>query len=316
MSPAMRSLVRENHLRADELIYPIFVMEGQNLCSPVESMPGICQYSIDRLPEELDRVVEGGILSVLLFGIPAHKDEVGSGAYDDQGIVQRAIRFIKSQERYRHLIVIADVCLCEYTSHGHCGLVKDGVILNDETLPLLARTAVSYAGAGADMVAPSDMMDGRVRAIREALDEHGFVQIPIMAYSAKFASGCYGPFRDAAHSAPGFGDRKTYQMDSANGREALREVEEDLREGADLIIAKPAMAYMDIIRNITETFHVPVAAYNVSGEYAMVKAAAANGWIDEKKIVMEILVGLKRAGAKMIITYHALDAAKWIREGE
>ncbi len=316
MSPAMRSLVRENHLRADELIYPIFVMEGQNLCSPVESMPGICQYSIDRLPEELDRVVEGGILSVLLFGIPAHKDEVGSGAYDDQGIVQRAIRFIKSQERYRHLIVIADVCLCEYTSHGHCGLVKDGVILNDETLPLLARTAVSYAGAGADMVAPSDMMDGRVRAIREALDEHGFVQIPIMAYSAKFASGFYGPFRDAAHSAPGFGDRKTYQMDSANGREALREVEEDLREGADLIIAKPAMAYMDIIRNITEAFHVPVAAYNVSGEYAMVKAAAANGWIDEKKIVMEILVGLKRAGAKMIITYHALDAAKWIREGE
>lgn len=316
MSPAMRSLVRENHLRADELIYPIFVMEGQNLCSPVESMPGICQYSIDRLPEELDRVVEGGILSVLLFGIPAHKDEVGSGAYDDQGIVQRAIRFIKSQERYRHLIVIADVCLCEYTSHGHCGLVKDGVILNDETLPLLARTAVSYAGAGADMVAPSDMMDGRVRAIREALDEHGFVQIPIMAYSAKFASGFYGPFRDAAHSAPGFGDRKTYQMDSANGREALREVEEDLREGADLIIAKPAMAYMDIIRNITEAFHVPVAAYNVSGEYAMVKAAAANGWIDEKKIVIEILVGLKRAGAKMIITYHALDAAKWIREGE
>ena len=316
MSPAMRSLVRENHLRADELIYPIFVMEGQNLCSPVESMPGICQYSIDRLPEELDRVVEGGILSVLLFGIPAQKDEVGSGAYDDQGIVQRAIRFIKSQERYRHLIVIADVCLCEYTSHGHCGLVKDGVILNDETLPLLARTAVSYAGAGADMVAPSDMMDGRVRAIREALDEHGFVQIPIMAYSAKFASGFYGPFRDAAHSAPGFGDRKTYQMDSANGREALREVEEDLREVADLIIAKPAMAYMDIIRNITEAFHVPVAAYNVSGEYAMVKAAAANGWIDEKKIVMEILVGLKRAGAKMIITYHALDAAKWIREGE
>ena len=312
----MRSLVRENHLRADELIYPIFVIEGQNLCSPVESMPGICQYSIDRLPEELDRVVEGGILSVLLFGIPAHKDEVGSGAYDDQGIVQRAIRFIKSQERYRHLIVIADVCLCEYTSHGHCGLVKDGVILNDETLPLLARTAVSYAGAGADMVAPSDMMDGRVRVIREALDEHGFVQIPIMAYSAKFASGFYGPFRDAAHSAPGFGDRKTYQMDSANGREALREVEEDLREGADLIIAKPAMAYMDIIRNITEAFHVPVAAYNVSGEYAMVKAAAANGWIDEKKIVMEILVGLKRAGAKMIITYHALDAAKWIREGE
>lgn len=316
MSPAMRSLVRENHLRVDELIYPVFVMEGQDLCSPVESMPGICQYSIDRLPEELDRVVEAGILSVLLFGIPAHKDEVGSGAYDDQGIVQQAIRFIKSQERYRHLVVIADVCLCEYTSHGHCGLVREGIILNDETLPLLARTAVSYAGAGADIVAPSDMMDGRVKAIREALDGHGFVQIPIMAYSAKFASGFYGPFRDAAHSAPGFGDRKTYQMDPANGREALREVEGDLLEGADLIIAKPAMAYMDIIRDITAAYRVPVAAYNVSGEYAMVKAAAANGWIDEKKIVMEILVGLKRAGAKMIITYHALDAAKWIREGE
>lgn len=316
MSPAMRSLVRENHLRVDELIYPVFVMEGQDLCSPVESMPGICQYSIDRLPEELDRVVEAGILSVLLFGIPAHKDEVGSGAYDDQGIVQQAIRFIKSQERYRHLVVIADVCLCEYTSHGHCGLVREGIILNDETLPLLARTAVSYAGAGADIVAPSDMMDGRVKAIREALDGHGFVQIPIMAYSAKFASGFYGPFRDAAHSAPGFGDRKTYQMDPANGREALREVEEDLLEGADLIIAKPAMAYMDIIRDITAAYRVPVAAYNVSGEYAMIKAAAANGWIDEKKIVMEILVGLKRAGAKMIITYHALDAAKWIREGE
>lgn len=316
MSPAMRSLVRENHLRVDELIYPVFVMEGQDLCSPVESMPGICQYSIDRLPEELDRVVEAGILSVLLFGIPAHKDEVGSGAYDDQGIVQQAIRFIKSRERYRHLVVIADVCLCEYTSHGHCGLVREGIILNDETLPLLARTAVSYAGAGADIVAPSDMMDGRVKAIREALDGHGFVQIPIMAYSAKFASGFYGPFRDAAHSAPGFGDRKTYQMDPANGREALREVEEDLLEGADLIIAKPAMAYMDIIRDITAAYRVPVAAYNVSGEYAMVKAAAANGWIDEKKIVMEILVGLKRAGAKMIITYHALDAAKWIREGE
>ena len=230
--------------------------------------------------------------------------------------VQQAVRFIKSQEKYRDLIVIADVCLCEYTSHGHCGLVKEGIILNDETLPLLARTAVSYAGAGADIIAPSDMMDNRVKAIREALDENGFVNIPIMAYSAKFASGFYGPFRDAAHSAPGFGDRKTYQMDPANGREALREVEEDLLEGADLIIAKPAMAYMDIIKDITTSYNVPVAAYNVSGEYSMVKAAAKNGWIDEKKIVMEILVGFKRAGAKMIITYHALDAAKWIREGE
>lgn len=316
VSPAMRSMVRENHVRIDELVYPVFVMEGQGLCQPVDSMPGICQYSIDRLSEELDRVTEAGILAVLLFGIPKHKDEVGSGAYDDQGIVQQAIRTIKSQKKYRDLIVIADVCLCEYTSHGHCGLVKEGIILNDETLPLLSKTAVSYAKAGADIIAPSDMMDSRVRAIRTALDENGFVQIPIMAYSAKFASAFYGPFRDAAHSAPGFGDRKTYQMDPANGREAMREVEEDLLEGADLIIAKPAMAYMDIIRDITTKYNVPVAAYNVSGEYSMVKAAAAKGWIDEKKIVMEIMTGLKRAGANMIITYHALDVAKWIREGE
>ncbi len=316
VSPAMRSMVRENHVRIDELVYPVFVMEGQDLCQPVDSMPGICQYSIDRLPEELNRVTKAGIPAVLLFGIPAHKDEVGSGAYDDQGIVQQAVRFIKSEKKYQNLIVIADVCLCEYTSHGHCGLVKDGIILNDETLPLLAKTAVSYAKAGADIIAPSDMMDSRVRAIREALDENGFVQIPIMAYSAKFASAFYGPFRDAAHSAPGFGDRKAYQMDPANGREAMREVEEDLLEGADMIIAKPAMAYMDIIRDITTTYNIPVAAYNVSGEYSMVKAAAEKGWINEKKIVMEIMTGLKRAGAKMIITYHALDVAKWIREGE
>ena len=316
VSPAMRSMVRENHVRIDELVYPVFVMEGQDLCQPVDSMPGICQYSIDRLPEELNRVTKAGIPAVLLFGIPAHKDEVGSGAYDDQGIVQQAVRFIKSEKKYQNLIVIADVCLCEYTSHGHCGLVKDGIILNDETLPLLAKTAGSYAKAGADIIAPSDMMDSRVRAIREALDENGFVQIPIMAYSAKFASAFYGPFRDAAHSVPGFGDRKTYQMDPANGREAMREVEEDLLEGADMIIAKPAMAYMDIIRDITTTYNIPVAAYNVSGEYSMVKAAAEKGWINEKKIVMEIMTGLKRAGAKMIITYHALDVAKWIREGE
>lgn len=314
VSPAMRGMVRENHVRVDELIYPIFVIEGQNIRQPVDSMPGICQYSIDRLPEELDRVEEAGVPGVLLFGIPAHKDEVGSGAYDEHGIVQEAIRFIKSQEEYKNLIVIADVCLCEYTSHGHCGLIRDGIILNDETLPLLAKTAVSYARAGADIIAPSDMMDGRVGAIRQALDENGFLHIPIMAYSAKFASSFYGPFRDAAHSAPGFGDRKTYQMDPANGREAMREIEADLLEGADIVIAKPAMAYMDIVREIAVNYNVPIAAYNVSGEYSMVKAAAANGWIDERKIVMEILVGLKRAGAKMIITYHALDAARWIRE--
>lgn len=311
---AMRDMVRENHVRVDELIYPLFVMEGENLAEPVESMPGICQYSLDRMNEELDRVKEAGIPAILIFGIPAHKDEVGSGAYDEHGIVQEAIRRIKRD--YPDLIVIADVCLCEYTSHGHCGLIRDGIILNDETLPLLAKSAVSYAEAGADIVAPSDMMDKRVGAIRKALDEAGFTYTPIMAYSAKFASGYYGPFRDAAHSAPGFGDRKTYQMDPANGREALREVEEDLAEGADLIIAKPAMAYMDIIRAIHENYNVPIVAYNVSGEYAMVKAAAANGWIDEKKIVMENMIGMKRAGAKMIITYHALDVARWIREEE
>ena len=311
---AMRDMVRENHVRVDELIYPLFVMEGENLAEPVESMPGICQYSLDRMNEELDRVKEAGIPAILIFGIPAHKDEVGSGAYDEHGIVQEAIRRIKKD--YPDLIVIADVCLCEYTSHGHCGLIRDGIILNDETLPLLAKSAVSYAEAGADIVAPSDMMDKRVGAIRKALDEAGFTYTPIMAYSAKFASGYYGPFRDAAHSAPGSGDRKTYQMDPANGQEALREVEEDLAEGADLIIAKPAMAYMDIIRAIHENYNVPIVAYNVSGEYAMVKAAAANGWIDEKKIVMENMIGMKRAGAKMIITYHALDVARWIREEE
>lgn len=315
-SEELRSMVRENHVRVDELVYPIFITAGQDLCQPVKSMPGICQYSLDRVDKELDRVTKAGIRAVLLFGIPEHKDEMGSGAYDENGIIQQAIRHIKADKRYEKLIVIADVCLCEYTSHGHCGLVRNGEVLNDETLPLLAKTAVSYAGAGADIIAPSDMMDGRVAVIRQALDENGFAGIPIMAYSAKFASAFYGPFRDAAHSAPGFGDRKTYQMDPANGREAMREVEEDLLEGADLIIAKPGMAYMDIIRDITTRFNIPVAAYNVSGEYSMVKAAAANGWIDEKKTVMEIMTGFKRAGAKMIITYHALDVADWIREGE
>ena len=314
MNEAIRDLVREQHVRIDELIYPMFVIEGENICSPVDSMPGICQYSTDRMWEELERVREAGIPGILIFGIPDHKDEVGSGAYDENGIIQKAVRLIK--KKYPDLLVIADVCLCEYTSHGHCGLVKDGVILNDETLPLLAKTAVSYARAGADIIAPSDMMDLRAAATRDALDENGFSQIPIMAYSAKFASAYYGPFRDAAHSAPGFGDRKTYQMDPANGREALREVEEDILEGADMIIAKPALAYMDIIKEISQNYNIPIAAYNVSGEYSMVKAAAANGWIDEKKIVMENLTGLKRAGAKMIITYHALDAAKWIREEE
>lgn len=314
MNKNLRAMVRENHVRVDELIYPVFVIEGENICEPVESMPGICQYSLDRLPEELDRVVGAGVPAVLLFGIPAHKDEVGSGAYDPQGIVPKAIRLIR--EQYHDLVVIADVCLCEYTSHGHCGLIQGEEILNDETLPLLARASVVYAEAGADIIAPSDMMDKRVAAIRQALDEKGFVNTPIMSYSAKFASAYYGPFRDAAHSAPGFGDRKTYQMDPANGREALREVEQDLKEGADLIIAKPAMAYLDVLKEITTHYNVPVVAYNVSGEYAMVKAAAEKGWIDEKRIVMEHMTGFKRAGAKMIITYHALDVARWLREEE
>jgi porphobilinogen synthase len=305
-------MVRENHVRVDELIYPIFVKEGENICEPVPSMPGICQYSIDRLPEELNRVTDAGILSVLLFGIPAKKDEAGSGAYDPDGVVPRAIRLIR--EQYEDLVVIADVCLCEYTSHGHCGLVREGEILNDETLPLLSRASVVYAQAGADIIAPSDMMDKRVDAIRRALDDNGCADTPIMSYSAKFASAYYGPFRDAAHSAPCFGDRKTYQMDPANGREALREVEQDIREGADLIIAKPALAYLDVLKEITNHYNIPVVAYNVSGEYAMVKAAAANGWIDERRIVMETMIGFKRAGAKMIITYHALDVARWLQE--
>ena len=311
-TPAIRDMVRENHVRVDELIYPLFVAEGENLAVPVPSMPGICQYSLNRLEEEVGRVVASGVKAVLLFGIPARKDEVGSGAYADDGIVPLAIRALKA--RHPDLVVIADVCLCEYTSHGHCGLVRDGVILNDETLPLLARAAVAYAKAGADIVAPSDMMDGRVGAIRAALDAAGFADVAIMAYSAKFASAYYGPFRDAAHSAPLFGDRRTYQMDPANGREALREVAADVAEGADYIIAKPAIAYLDVVRDIAASFDLPVVAYNVSGEYAMVKAAAANGWIDERRAVLENLVGMKRAGAKMIITYHALDAARWLAE--
>ena len=310
-SAVLRDLVRENHLRVEELIYPIFVVEGENCVVPVPSMPGICQYSPDRLREEMDRVVAAGVRSVLLFGIPAHKDETGSAAFAVDGVVPEAIRLIKRD--YPEVLVIADVCLCEYTSHGHCGLVDaEGRILNDATLPLLAKASVAYARAGADIVAPSDMMDGRVGAIRAALDEAGFVETPIMSYAAKFASAYYGPFRDAAQSAPQFGDRKTYQMDPANGREALREVAADIEEGADLIIAKPAMAYLDVLAATARTFNIPVVAYNVSGEYAMVKAAAAQGWIDERRIVMENLVSMKRAGAKAIITYHALDAARWL----
>jgi porphobilinogen synthase len=308
----LRAMVRETHINISDLIYPIFVAEGENIKNEIPSMPGIYQYSIDRLSEELDRINASKIGAVLIFGIPGHKDECGSEAYSDNGITQRAIRYIKSYNK--ELLVIADVCLCEYTSHGHCGLVKDGKILNDETLPLLCKMSVSLAGAGADIIAPSDMMDGRVGTIREALDENGFADIAIMAYSAKFASAYYGPFRDAAQSAPQFGDRKSYQMDFANRNQAIRECEIDIAEGADMIMVKPALAYLDIVREAAELFRLPMVVYNVSGEYSMVKAAAQNGWIDEKRIVMENMIAFKRAGANMIITYHALDVARWISD--
>lgn len=311
-SEEMRRLVRETTVLPKELIYPIFVAEGDDIKKPVDSMPDVYQYSIDNLDEILSRIDKSGISGLLIFGIPAHKDEKASSAYDDNGITQRAVRYIK--EKYPKMLVIADVCLCEYTSHGHCGMVCGGKILNDETLPLLAKMSVSLAKAGADIIAPSDMMDGRVGAIRDALDAAGFIDTPIMSYSAKYASGYYSPFRDAAESAPAFGDRRTYQMDCANGREAMREIETDIEEGADMVMVKPALAYLDVIKGARTRFELPLAAYNVSGEYSMVKAAAQLGWIDEKRIVLENLTAIKRAGADIIITYHALDAAEWLTE--
>ena len=308
----MRDLVRENQVHVDDLVYPVFIKEGSNQKIPVDSMPGIYQYTIDRFDEELDRIVAAGIPAILIFGIPEHKDECGSQAYAKDGVTQRAIRAIK--EKAPQLLVIADICLCEYTSHGHCGLVYGGKILNDQTLPLLSRMAVTWAEAGADIIAPSDMLDGHITALREGLDEHGFTDVPILGYSAKFASGYYSPFRDAAHSAPAFGDRRTYQMDPANGREAMREVEADVLEGADMVMVKPALAYLDIVRQVRDAYDLPLAVYNVSGEYSMVKAAAAQGWIDEKRIVMENMLAMKRAGADIIITYHALDIAAWLQE--
>lgn len=309
----MRSFVRETRIGREDLIYPVFVQEGRDIREPVPSMPGVFRYSIDRLDEILAQIKSLGIPAILLFGIPGHKDERGSGAYDPEGITQRAIRFIK--EKMPSLLVIADICLCEYTSHGHCGLVGDGQVLNDETLPLLARAAVTNADAGADIIAPSDMMDGRVAAIRKALDEEGHKNVPVLSYSAKYASGYYGPFRDAAESAPQFGDRRSYQMDPANARQAGEEMEDDLEEGADMLIVKPALAYLDILKMARDRFAVPVIAYNVSGEYSMVKAAARMGWIEEKRIVMENMIAMKRAGADRIITYHALDVAGWLLEG-
>lgn len=312
-SAGMRRLVREHSLCAGDFIYPVFVIEGSGIKDAVPSMPGIFQYSVDMLSEELDRVEASGIPGVLLFGIPLLKDEIGSSAWSERGAVQEACRLIKRD--YPGLLAVADVCLCEYTSHGHCGVVKDGKILNDATLPLLAKMSVSLARAGADIIAPSDMMDGRVAHIRSALDEAGFSDVAIMAYSAKFASGYYSPFRDAAGSAPGFGDRRSYQMDCANGREAMREIQADIDEGADMIMVKPALAYLDVVKEASRRFDMPLVTYNVSGEYAMVKAASAAGMIDERRIVLENLLAMKRAGADIIISYHALDAARWLKEG-
>jgi porphobilinogen synthase len=307
---ALRSLVRETRLDPAELVYPLFVCPGEGVEEPLEGLDGIGRRSIDLTAEEAARVHELGIGAVLLFGIPEEKDDVGSGAYDEDGIVQRALRAIR--ETAPGLVLLTDVCLCEYTSHGHCGLVQDGEVLNDDSLELLARTAVSQAEAGADAVAPSDMMDGRVGAIRGALDGEGFEQTPIVAYSAKYASSFYGPFREVAASTPSFGDRRSYQLDPANVREALRECELDLEEGADAIMVKPALAYLDVIAEARAEFDAPLFAYNVSGEYAMVKAAAARGWLDERQAALETLTAIKRAGADAIVTYWAKEAARWL----
>jgi len=311
----MRNLVRETVLGVNDLIAPIFVAEGEGIKEEISSMPGVYRWSTDRMGEELDELVAAGIPSVLVFGIPGHKDATGTSAYEDEGIVQKAIRRIKAD--YPDLIVVADTCLCEFTDHGHCGVVHTtecgADIDNDESLELLAKTAVSQARAGADIIAPSNMMDGFVAVIRRALDEAGFDNTPIMSYAVKYSSAYYGPFREAAQSAPQFGDRKTYQMDAANAREALREARSDAEEGADFLMVKPGLAYLDIVRMLRDRFDLPIVVYNVSAEYSMVKAAAMQGWIDEKAIVLETLTGMKRAGADLIITYHAKDAARWMR---
>ncbi|KUP06985.1 delta-aminolevulinic acid dehydratase [Bacillus coahuilensis m2-6] len=309
-SDHLRQMVRETHLHKEDLIYPIFIVEGEGVKNAVASMPGVYQLSLDLLDEELKELVDLGIKSLIVFGVPATKDDVGSSAYDQNGIVQEGIRFIK--ERFPEFVVIADTCLCQFTDHGHCGIVHEGKILNDPTLDLLAKTAISQAEAGADIIAPSNMMDGFVAAIRKGLDQAGYEDIPIMSYAVKYASSFYGPFRDAAHSSPQFGDRRAYQMDPANRNEALREAVSDIEEGADFLIVKPALSYLDIMRDVKNTVNAPIVAYNVSGEYSMIKAAAANGWVDEKGLVMEKLVSMKRAGADLIITYHAKDVARWL----
>ncbi|ASF40057.1 delta-aminolevulinic acid dehydratase [Halobacillus halophilus] len=309
---SMRALVRETHLRKDDLIFPIFVVEGEGVKNEVASMPGVYQVSLDYLTEEMNELTRVGVRSVIVFGVPNEKDEVGSQAYHEEGIVQRSIRLIK--EEVPSLTVIADTCLCQYTDHGHCGIVREGDIDNDESLQYITRTAVTQAEAGADIIAPSNMMDGFVTAIRKGLDEAGYSQIPIMSYAVKYASSFYGPFRDAAHSSPQFGDRRAYQMDPSNRLEAIREAESDVEEGADFLIVKPALAYLDIMREVKDRFNLPLVAYNVSGEYSMIKAAARNGWVNEQEIVLEKLTAMKRAGADLIVTYFAKDAAKWLDE--
>jgi porphobilinogen synthase len=306
----LRNLFQETSLEVGDLIFPLFIGEGKKVKQAIPSMPGIFRYSVDILQQEVEEIASLGIPAVILFGIPNRKDEVGSEAYNPKGVIQQAIKKIKKS--VPDMIVINDVCLCEYTSHGHCGVVEDGYVDNDKTLDLLAKASVSYAESGADIVAPSDMMDGRVGAIRQALDKNGFPLTPIFAYSAKFVSGFYDSFRDAADCAPQFGNRKAYQMNPANIREALREVEQDIAEGADIVMVKPALPYLDVIRKVRDTFNHPLGAYNVSGEYAMIKAAAERGWLDEKRVVLETLTSIKRAGAEVIITYHAKDVARWL----
>ena len=308
----LRNLVRETYLNVEQLIYPLFIAEDIDDPQEISSMPGIKQWPLAYVGQEAKRILQLGIPAVLLFGIPSEKDEVGSQAYNSQGVIQQAIRRIKAEAP--DLLVMTDVCLCEYTSHGHCGVIYNGNVQNDESLELLARMALSHVVAGADIVAPSDMMDGRVGTIRQSLDKDGYSSTSIMAYSAKYASGFYGPFREAAASSPQFGDRRSYQMDPANVREALREVDLDIGEGADIVMVKPALAYLDVIQQVRQHCNLPIAAYNVSGEYSMIKAAAQLGWIDERRIVMEVLTGIKRAGADMIITYFAPEVAKWLSE--
>lgn len=309
---AIRDMVKETILTPMDFIYPIFVVEGENVKSEISSLPGVYHYSIDRLEEVINETLKAGVRGIMLFGIPEHKDEIASSAFDENGIVQRAVKKVK--EISKDLIVITDVCMCQYTSHGHCGIIEGCKIDNDKSLEYISKIALSHARAGADMVAPSDMMDGRILAIRDTLDENGLTDIPIMAYSAKFASAFYGPFREAAHSAPQFGDRKSYQMDPANMRQAIREIEDDINEGADIVMVKPALSYLDVIRTARDRFDYPIAAYSVSGEYAMIKAGAKIGVINERAVAMEMLTSIKRAGADMIITYYALEASQWVKE--